>query len=77
MATINLLIATKIKGGKLDRYQSLQIKAVFQIPVEITETLAVSKAAGQKIGKCSGNYIRQIEFFNFFFIIYFRKEASH
>lgn len=47
MATMNLLIATKIKGGKLDRYQSLQIKAVIQIPVKITEMLA----AGQKIGK--------------------------
>lgn len=46
MATINLLIATQIKGGKLDRYQSLQIKAIIQILVEITETLAVSKAAG-------------------------------
>lgn len=46
MATINLLIATQIKGGKLDRYQSWQIKAIIQILVEITETLAVSKAAG-------------------------------
>lgn len=51
MATINLLIASQIKGGKLDRYQTLQIKAIIQIPVEITETLAVLKATGQKIGK--------------------------
>jgi len=51
MATINLLIASQIKGGKLDRYQSLQIKAIIQIPVKVTETLAVSKAAGQKTGK--------------------------
>lgn len=51
MATINLLIASQIKGGKLDRYQTLQIKAIVQIPVEITETLAVLKATGQKIGK--------------------------
>lgn len=45
----------------------MQIKAIIQIPVKITETLAVSKAAGQKIGKWTGNYIRQIEMFNFFF----------
>lgn len=51
MATISLLIASQIKGRKLDRYQSLQIKVIIQIPVKITETLAVSKAAGQKIGK--------------------------
>lgn len=74
---MNLLIATKIKGGKLDRYQSLQIKALIQIPVKITEMLAVSKAAGQKIGKWTGNYIRQIKKFNLKKIIYFKKESSH
>lgn len=66
MATINLLIASQIKGGKLDRYQSLQIKAIIQVHVKITETLAVSKAGGQKIGKWTGNCIKRIQIFNIF-----------
>lgn len=76
MATISLLIASQIKGGKLDRYQSLQIKAIIQIPVKITETLAVSKAGGQKIGKWTGNGIKQIQILNIFVIAYFRKGTS-
>lgn len=70
MVTINLLIASQIKGGKLDRYQSLQIKALIQISVQITETLAVSKAAGQKIGKRTGNCIKQIQIFNIFYNLF-------
>lgn len=69
MATINLLIASQIKGGKLDRYQTLQIKAIVQIPVEITETLAVLKATGQKIGKWTGNSIKHVIFYNFWLFI--------
>lgn len=49
MTTIILLIASQIKGGKLDRYQTLQIKAVIQIPVEITETLAVPKKLDKRL----------------------------
>lgn len=51
MTAINLLIASQIKGGKSDRYQTLQIKTIIQILVKITEFLTVSKLTGQKVGK--------------------------
>ena len=76
MATINLLIASQIKGGKLGRYQSLQIKVIIQIPVKITETLAVSKAAGQKIGKRPGNRIKQIQIFNIFYNLFWEGKLA-
>lgn len=37
MVTINLLIASQIKGGKSDRYQTLQIKTIIRILVKITD----------------------------------------